>query len=639
MMPFLPGAHRRRAAGNDPHILARQLLAESVDTILDDADAEWLDAHLDGCPECEAVGAEYEEQGALLRSLPTPQPPRDLWARTAAKLELESGGSLGMGATRRSMVPLGALSGALVVAVVVGASLLSQPTVTPMATTSPSAAPPASSAVVTPEPRSTPIPVGAGDVWWVVENDDGSYAISFAPVEQVCASDIASDCAPLDPPATSRLTLAAQPRAIVKSPTEDQLVVVEAGTHSEGGTVYVVPVPSPSPSTSPTPPPSPSSMPSPTPSVEPSPTPTPTPTPPSSVEPSPPGSPAPTPSVEPSIEPSPSPGGDTTGDEPVAIVSDVIVVGESAGYSRDGSWFAFAARPSDGTEGPDIYTWSPGDTSAHPVTTDHRSVFAGWVGGWILGSRVVEPAVGEQAEASPSPAAATAVSFLLDPATGAETVLGSPRTWRPTVDPTGRLVVYWEGSVAAGESGVDWFADEGRLVLARWEPPVTVELPASTAEPSMTPSPEPTPDASASAELSPSALAPSPSAVAPSPSPVARTTAILTSGDVRDWDIQWDETGSRFALWIADPVDADVGSISLHEVDPETGALDPNGPLLSGVPALAGFSIGDGRLAWATPPGQGGEGSRIVVLAWTGEGAGQIESAPDNGSAPLVIIK
>jgi hypothetical protein len=90
---------------------------------------------------------------------------------------------------------------------------------------------------------------------------------------------------------------------------------------------------------------------------------------------------------------------------------------------------------------------------------------------------------------------------------------------------------------------------------------------------------------------------------------------------------------------MADPVDPDVGSISLHEVDAESGELDPNGPLLAGVPALAGFSIGDGRLAWATPPGQGGEGSRIVVLAWTGEAAGRIESAPDNGSAPVVVIK
>ncbi|NTU99776.1 MAG: hypothetical protein HGA55_01460, partial [Methanoregulaceae archaeon] len=75
------------------------------------------------------------------------------------------------------------------------------------------------------------------------------------------------------------------------------------------------------------------------------------------------------------------------------------------------------------------------------------------------------------------------------------------------------------------------------------------------------------------------------------------------------------------------------------EVDPATNALDPKGLVLAGVPAAACFSIGDGRLAWATPPGQGGEGSRIVVLAWQGDKAGQVESAPDNGADPVVVIR
>jgi hypothetical protein len=61
--------------------------------------------------------------------------------------------------------------------------------------------------------------------------------------------------------------------------------------------------------------------------------------------------------------------------------------------------------------------------------------------------------------------------------------------------------------------------------------------------------------------------------------------------------------------------------------------------VLVDVPALAGFSIGDGRLVWATPPGQGGEGSRVVVLAWSGDDSGRIESAPGKGSAPVVVIK
>jgi hypothetical protein len=136
-----------------------------------------------------------------------------------------------------------------------------------------------------------------------------------------------------------------------------------------------------------------------------------------------------------------------------------------------------------------------------------------------------------------------------------------------------------------------------------------------------------------------SSARPSSKASAPSPSPVSTPLAVLGDGVVREWDIHWDETGTRFALWIADPVDTAVGTISLHEVDAERGLLDPAGAVLTGVPALPGFSIGDGRLAWATPPGQGGEGSRVVVLAWRGKSAGRVESAAEAGSAPLVVIK
>ena len=50
-----------------------------------------------------------------------------------------------------------------------------------------------------------------------------------------------------------------------------------------------------------------------------------------------------------------------------------------------------------------------------------------------------------------------------------------------------------------------------------------------------------------------------------------------------------------------------------------------------GCPALPGFSIGDGRLAWATPPGQGGEGSRVQIVAWTDDGVGVRRERPGDG--------
>jgi hypothetical protein len=55
--------------------------------------------------------------------------------------------------------------------------------------------------------------------------------------------------------------------------------------------------------------------------------------------------------------------------------------------------------------------------------------------------------------------------------------------------------------------------------------------------------------------------------------------------------------------------------------------------------ALPGFSIGADRLAWATPPGQDGEGSRIQVLAWSGANAGKIDSQPVSGDSAVVVVR
>ena len=90
----------------------------------------WLDDHLAGCSACRAIAAAYETDRLALRALRDrqPEPPRDLWARTSAALERESAGrgraTRDAGAGRR-WPALGVLSGVAVVAVVVGANLLS----------------------------------------------------------------------------------------------------------------------------------------------------------------------------------------------------------------------------------------------------------------------------------------------------------------------------------------------------------------------------------------------------------------------------------------------------------------------------------------------------------------------------------
>jgi hypothetical protein len=260
----------------------------------------------------------------------------------------------------------------------------------------------------------------------------------------------------------------------------------------------------------------------------------------------------------------------------VAIVSNVTVVGQSASYSPDGAWFAFTARPSDDSAGPDIYVWKVGDPLAHPVTTDHASVFASWSGSRLLGSR---PAL-----AARIPGEQVAQSFFIDPLTGLETPL-TPGSWRPTVDPSNTWAVTWDGSVKPAANGLTTVPATGALVLRGFNRDFGFD------------------------------------AAAASPTVVA-------DGAISEFDVRWDETGTWLAVWLADANDSSIGRLSLLHLDPATGQLDRPLGAPRDVTALPGFSIANGRLAWATPPGQGGEGSRVQIVAWTGADVGAVESGP-----------
>jgi hypothetical protein len=87
-----------------------------------------------------------------------------------------------------------------------------------------------------------------------------------------------------------------------------------------------------------------------------------------------------------------------------AIAEGVVLVGGRAGYSPDGRWFAFSARPADASAGPDVYLWRVGDERSRAVTTDHAAVFAGWAGSRLLVSSP-DGGVAKVADATPDPAA------------------------------------------------------------------------------------------------------------------------------------------------------------------------------------------------------------------------------------------
>ncbi len=644
---------RRPDHWSSPHERARVRAAERLDAPLATSEAAWLETHLAGCPACDAIAEAYVADRLALRELRevAPEPPRDLWARTAAGIERESATRRreprSAADRRRSLPALGALSGLAVVTVVVIATAISGGFLASVGDGVATSASPVALASQEPAPAPTAMAVGAGKVYWLGAGTGGTFAYNMADVLAVCPLDRQPDCAPFADANARRVTISAIPKFVFQSPIDDQAIVV--GTDAAGSDAILVvalPPSDPTPELSPDPSSAPVEPTAPAAGAEPIATITPITS----------GEPTVVPSV---IVSSGDPGGslepiasELISPEPstsaVAIITDVIVVGRSAAYSPDGTWFAFSARPADGSVGPDIYVWHVGDLLARPLTTDHASLFASWVGGSLLGSRLgpesvslpgPSPSVEPTSEIAPptdvppsadaSPPAEVAVilehlpqTFMLDPVTGAETSLFDME-WQPAVDPTGFAVVAWQGTVGLGLDGRTAGPITGNLVIHRFHGPLEADEPAtsSTPAPDVTPTPTPTPEASG--DVSPSAF---PSLAADFP------TQIVAAGPLADFDARWDETGSWLGIWIADPIDPTIGRLSLLHFDRLTGLLDrPEGAPVD-VTALPGFSIGLGRMAWATPPGQGGEGSRIQIAAWTADEVGAIESVPVEGA-------
>jgi len=660
-LPF----RRRHHDAESGHDRARQLWSIAMIEPIDDRDSAWLDAHLDGCTECRLErDAQLADQGLLrsLRDQPI-QPPRDLWARTAAAIEREAGrqsrGGLGLQVPSlvpaRARVPLGVLSGVLVVLVVVAVSFVpsaNQP-LTGLGSPSGGISNPTSVAA------ASNMPVVAAQITYVQTEPDGSIRIVHANVDEVCPTDKAG-CAPLQQETQSSLTLGSPPQALVASPLSDQLLVLAGKSGSRPGSVLVVPLATPGPSGAPE---TPAATSTPTPTVAPA-TPPPTRTPP-------PATTAPSASPTASEAPTPLP----TPEGARSIAENVLVVGE-ARYSPDGRWLAFSAEPLDGSTGPDLYIWNGTDASAVAVTTDHATYFSSWLkDDRILASRLVDPRstpIGgpeespEATAAAPTaaaPAASTvtvsqapasaalgasgngspvvfelhSTSFLMDPATHATQDLAKPDVWLPTVDTTGRFVTYWNGTLLGGPGlGGDargtGFANiqlgAGHLVLDGWLDP----LDTSSAGGSAAPGSSAAADASATAQPGASeSPAGGGSPVGPAGTPIE-----LAPGPITTFEARFDPTGTRLAVWVADASDPTVGTLRLLVLDRSRGRIDPTLTPLPSVRALKGVSIDTGRLAWVTPPGQDGNQSSVQVLAWSNDAFGQVETVP---GAQLTIVR
>ncbi len=561
------------------HEYARRLAALRADEVLAPEDEAWLADHLEYCDACARVAADYEAQHGLFAELRAyrPAPPRDLWARTSAAMTADrrhsapAGGRRPRGAPRTSgslaLAPLVAL---LAIVLVVGVGLLNGDALLPGASAGP-----------------TPIAVADAAAIQVITRDSaGNLQIISRPVDQVCPVGVA-ECGVQPTFSVTAVTGVGTAMSLqgALSPTGGQMVVVARDVGSEG--VYIIPVKAvvgsvPTGSLAPTAPGSSTqagetaagatSATVPGDSAAPPAT-SPTEGGSSTAQGTPLTSGAPATSTEPSLATA-SPGVATPSDRSTAqaasgsqstwpfaslapdgssplpslqvtpapdaaiqIASGVTVVGVPI-YSPDGEHLAFAAMPTDGSAGPDIYVWDAGDLQARAITSDHDTWLAGWTANGILASRVT---------------AGIPSTYLLDPLTGNAVPVGAPGTWLPVVSPDGGTAAWWSGSLKLAADGVTWEPDSGSLVLGSW------------------------------------------------PSTAGSTPQVLATSPLAAWQVRWAEDDSSLAVWLDFQGNGQGGQLSLYRVTPYTPSVDLANPMLAAVPANPDFSLRTGRLAWTTP--------------------------------------
>jgi hypothetical protein len=627
------------------HERARMLAAESIDGPLAPADADWLQSHLDTCPDCAGVAAEYEAIHLEFRGLPTPPPPRDLWARTAAALDAVDGsaarGSAGRGraagAGRRPLFTTAAAVGVVVV-VAVASVLVQTPIVNPGSgpANASNIALATNSSGTASEEAKPPLAVVNGTTYWLANDDTGVYQIKGAATQCVATDgsctvteasgqtlgSIASDSnvsAVIAPNASQAAVWSADKIAILPLSTTPQTVALDqltprptiaaTPTAAVTPTLVVTPTPAATPThaATPTPAATPAAASASAPEQVSTPTATATPA----------ATPRSTPTAAPTPKASPTAAA-VRSTQPTAILSGYQIVGRDPEFSADGMRVAFSARPVDDSAGPDVFIWHYGDEQAEPVSTLHADLFAGWVGGRVLISEISGDVASATASAGVGPeaggsAAYVSTSYIFDPETRVRLRIDRPMLL-PAVDPTGRYLVYWTGSIEFDPTSGFRQPGQGDLYFDSWsnltftaQPLAPAAAPTPSAVLTLPPTPSFTP-AEAGTETPSVAVSPT---IRPISSPAASPTVDLSKqpvllpvaskpGAVHEWVVRWDASGQHVAIWVANPGGNKVGRLSLFSIDPNTGSIETNEQLFGVDKVLSSVSFYDDYLVYTS---------------------------------------
>jgi len=637
----------------DPHSRYRELIAARLDKPLTRVELRTLNSHLKTCAACQSIESEYRAQRDLLRGLAAPIPPRDLWARTSASLDHEVARSYRAHKWRRRVArgsrtaqPTTALLTAIAAVGVSAAVALLQlaPAVAPIASLQ--------------GPHPTPLSISPLQLL-LIGQGRSDVAVYQTDVNQVCPVSGPLDCVQAQNFVRTPIGLPSDMRAgnIALSPGGKNLAVV--GHKSGGDMIGVVTMPDGksgdkgNKNNQATDDPG------------------------SSGAGGAPRTDAPNQIGDPQAVAT-TPPNDDTNDQPsgppasavpglavLSILDNVQSTGAPPDWSANGEMLAFSAMPDDGSSGPDVYIWSPGDAKATPITSDHATFFASWSGNRIVVSRV-------------SPDSAKPHDFVIDPNTLEQRAVGGPQLWLPTVNTERTQAIGWFGQLDT--SGPLPAPRSGALYLMDWAsvdpfgaaapPPDTDNQTDDSSTPQATNHPISSTEPDASDQATPSTRATSgpgnpalvaatrpPATPTPTPTPTddnsisdpqtttsdegAFVPSSLTplepdrdprAAPVVDWQARWssDAGGSEvLGVWIADSDGSPWGRLAVLAVDPATQLVSSTDPLLPMTMAKRGFSLGQDQVAWVGPAEDNLDGE-LRIRTWGSDGVGGLRlKAPE----------
>ena len=592
----------------DPHARYRELLAARLDRQLSRAENRILLSHLKTCAGCQQAERDYRDQGALLRSLPTPAPPRDMWARTSTALDREVSRwspttprqlrrrALARYATSRSSAPNALITVIAVLVIVSGLAVFQYAPSLREATRTPESNGPVAAV------QPTPFAINPQQLA-VITSNDTDLTVYETDVTKVCPTE-APDCFD-DREFVARTVSLDNVRAqnAALSPGGNQIAVV--GHNSDEDVIAVVMLraggvkpPDPNGSDG-TPKPDPTDKPTEPATTPPDASETPaatagTSTPAARTEsPGPsdgatPDTTTPEPTAQETEDPEtsapqqiPTPGQPASppptavsGLTVVSILDDVHSAGAPPAWSRNGEVLAFSAMPADGSHGPDVYIWRPGDEVAQPVTDDHGSYFASWSGRQVVASQVDGSEVG---------------TVVIDPQTREQRAVEGPEMWLPVVDPQRSNAVVWSGDLDLS-SGLPSPVN-GALYLVDWS--------------KLDPFRE---SGTSSDDVELTAIDPT------------RDTA---AEPVIDWHARWSSDGLVLGVWQAESLRASWGDLLVQAFDRDSGRLQTDDPIVNNKLAKRGFTLGDSRVAWVGRTADGTD-TELRIRTWGDGGVGDL---------------